>query len=118
LPLKSEAHVVMMSPLIPAPASATVRGNGATPATSAAGHLVGRPPHAPQRRTLIITSCQNPGMSAVELLVSAVVLAVIVITIVGLATGRLDWRVNSCCPRDPADDLRMRISTTQETPRA
>jgi hypothetical protein len=38
-----------------------------------------------------------------------VVLAVFVLTLVfGLATGRVAWRQQGCCPADPEDDLRMR----------
>jgi hypothetical protein len=52
-------------------------------------------------------------MSLVEAVLGAVVLAVIVITVFGLATGRLDRRAESCCPRDPARDLRMRAAAEQ-----
>jgi hypothetical protein len=49
-------------------------------------------------------------MSPVEAVLGAVVLGVIVITVIGLVTGRLDRRAESCCPRDPARDLRMRAA--------
>lgn len=58
---------------------------------------------------------QTPLMSLVEAIVGAVVLAFLVITIIGLATGRLDRRAESCCPRDPTRDLRMRTGDEDGT---
>jgi hypothetical protein len=42
-------------------------------------------------------------------IVLGLVLGGFVVTLVfGLATGRVAWRQQGCCPADPAKDLRMR----------
>jgi hypothetical protein len=47
--------------------------------------------------------------------VGGIVLGFLAVLLFGLATGRIDWRQQGCCPADPDDDLRMR---TDETPSA
>ncbi len=44
----------------------------------------------------------------VEVLIGVVVVAFVATLVVGLATRRIAWRQQGCCPADPAHDLRMR----------
>lgn len=58
-------------------------------------------------------------MMVLAWLVGIAAAGVIVAVVVGLATGRMDWRAQGCCaPADPAKDLRMRdVIDTETAPR-
>jgi hypothetical protein len=47
--------------------------------------------------------------------VGGIVLGFLAVLLFGLATGRIDWRQQGCCPADPDDDLRMRTDGTPST---
>lgn len=47
--------------------------------------------------------------------VGGIVLAFLAVLLFGLATGRVDWRQQGCCPADPDDDLRMRTDQAPST---
>jgi hypothetical protein len=52
----------------------------------------------------------------IEVVIGLAVVAFIGVLAFGLATRRIAWRQQACCaPADPADDLRMRDSTTDPT---
>lgn len=53
----------------------------------------------------------------IEVLIGVVVLAFMVTLVVGLATRRIAWRQQGCCPADPAHDLRMRDPGQASGPR-
>lgn len=44
----------------------------------------------------------------VQVVLGVVLAGFLVALGLGLATGRIPWRQDGCCPADPARDLRMR----------
>ena len=42
-------------------------------------------------------------------LFGAVSVGFLAVLIIGLVTGRIDWRQQGCCPADPTKDARMRL---------
>jgi hypothetical protein len=54
-------------------------------------------------------------MSAIQLLVGLAVGGFLAVLAFGLATGRIAWRQQGCCPADPALDARMRAADPTTT---
>jgi hypothetical protein len=51
-----------------------------------------------------------------EIVLGLVVLGFLAVLVFGLATRRIAWRQQACCaPADPADDLRMRDTTSADS---
>jgi hypothetical protein len=50
----------------------------------------------------------------IQALIGVVLVGFLATLVVGLATGRIAWRQQGCCPADPAHDLRMRTNDTTD----